>query len=133
MGLALNLLLTILLELPIIALFFKRKKRQAAIMMAILINVISWSVAHMIIFSTDINIYYVAIGLAIGEAIAFHQLLECNWKKAIILSLIVNSLSFFIIQLIPIDMDLFQSKPIVLHSGAGPSGYCTILSKVYNN
>ena len=111
MGLALNLLLTILIELTILALFFKIKKRQAAIMMAILINVISWSVAHMIIFSTDINIYYVAIGLAIGEAIAFHQLLECNWKKAIILSLIVNSLSFFIIQLIPIDMDLFPSKP----------------------
>lgn len=109
MSLALNFLLTILIELPIIALFFKRKKRQAAVLMALLINVISWSVAHIIFFSTDFNIYYAAIGLAIGEAIAFHKFLECTWKKAIIMSLIVNSLSFLATQYIPID--IFQSKP----------------------
>jgi hypothetical protein len=109
MGLALNFLLTILIELPIIALFFKRKKRQAAVLMALLINVISWSVSYIIFFSTDINMYYVATGLAIGEAIAFHKFLECSWKKAIIMSLIVNSLSFFATQLIPID--IFQWRP----------------------
>src|SRR5665647_2500762 len=119
MGLAFNFLLTILIELPIIALFFKRKKRQSALLMTLLINVISWSVAHIIIFSvdTDLNpsyVYYVAIGIAIGEAIAFRQFLECNWRKAIIMSLIVNSLSFFITQLIQID--LFQSSPEVIRS-----------------
>ena len=109
MGLALNFLVTIFIELPIIALFFKRKKRQAAVLMALLINVISWAIAHIIFFSTDFNMTYVAVGIAIGEAIAFKRFLECNWKKAIIMSLIVNSLSFFATQLIPID--LFQAKP----------------------
>ena len=113
MVLALNFLLTIIIELPIIALFFKRKKRQSALVMALLINIISWAVAHIIIFSSDINIYFIAIGLAIGEAIAFHKLLECSWKKAIIMSLIVNSLSFFITQQIPMEMDIFQPKPEV--------------------
>lgn len=108
MGLAFNFLLTILIELPIVALFFKRRKRQAAVLMALVINVITWSVAHIIFFSTDINLYYVALGLAIGESIAFYQLLDCGWKKAILLSLIVNTLSFFVTQLIPID--IFQSE-----------------------
>jgi peptidoglycan/LPS O-acetylase OafA/YrhL len=109
MSLALNFLLTILIELPIIALFFKRKKRQAAVLMALLINIISWSVAHIIFFSTDFNMTYAAIVLAIGEAIAFHKFLECKWKKAIIMSLIVNSLSFCATKYIPTD--IFQSRP----------------------
>ena len=111
MGLALNLLLTLLIELPIIALFFRRKKRQAVILMSALINIISWAVAHIIIFSTDINIYYIAIVIAIGEAIAFQKFLPCIWKKAIIISVIVNSLSFFITKQIPSNIELFQTKP----------------------
>ena len=110
MGLAFNFLLTILIELPILALFFRRRKRQAAVLMALLINVISWSVAHILFFSTDINMYYLAIGIAVGEAIAFHRFLQCNWKKAIILSLTINSLSFLVTQFIPVDLDLFPSK-----------------------
>jgi hypothetical protein len=110
MGLAINFLLTIIIELPIIALFFKSRKRQAAVMMALLINVISWSVAHIVFFSTDLNMNYVAVAIAIGEAIAFKRFLETNWKKAIIMSLIVNTLSFLAVKHIPIDLDLFKSK-----------------------
>ncbi len=109
MVLALKLLITLLIELPIIALFFRRKKRQKAILMGLLINIISWSVIHIIFFTFDVNILYVATGIAVGEAIAFHQLLDCNWTKAIILSLVVNCLSYFATQYIPLD--LFQSKP----------------------
>lgn len=111
MGLAINFLLTILIELPIIAIFFRRKKRQSALLMSLLINIISWSVAHILFFTTDISIYYIALGLGIGEAAAFYKLLECSWKKAIILSLIVNSLSFSVTKSIPVDFDLFPSKP----------------------
>ena len=109
MVLAFSFLITILIELPIIALFFKRKKRQVAISMALLINIISWSIAHIIFFTFDINMLYVAIGLAIGEAISFHYLLPCDLKKAFIISLIVNSLSFSATRAIPAD--LFQPKP----------------------
>ncbi|MEP7110063.1 MAG: hypothetical protein ABI760_18860 [Ferruginibacter sp.] len=82
-----------------------------AVLNAAVINTITWSLAHIIIFSTDINVNYVAIGLAIGEAVAFHKVLECDWKRAIIMSLIVNSLSFYLTQFILIDMDIFQLKP----------------------
>lgn len=109
MLLAINFLIIILIELPIIALFFKRKKRQNALGMALLINIISWAITNIIFFTYDVNMYYVAIVLAIGEAIAFHFLLPCNWKKAFILSFIVNTLSFSISHAIPTD--LFQAKP----------------------
>ena len=109
MGLAANFFLTILIELPIIALFFKRKKRQAAVLMALLINIISWAITNIIFFTTDVNMTYVAIALAIGEAIAFRKFLECSWKKAIIISIIVNSLSFFATKMIP--KDYFEPKP----------------------
>ena len=116
MGLAFNFLLTLLIELPIVVLFFKRKKRKEAALMAVLINIVSWSIAHIIFFSSDLPVYYVAIGLAIGEAIAFNLLLECNWKKAIILSLLANTLSFFITQLVPVDMEIFQQKQEIIQN-----------------
>ncbi len=109
MRLALNFLLILLVELPIVNLFFKRKKRQHALYMAFLINLVSWAVAHVIIFTVDVNIYYVAVLVVVGEAIAYNKLLECNWKKSIIISLVANSLSFFATQVIPID-DLFAPK-----------------------
>ena len=116
MGLAFNFLLTLLIELPIVVLFFKRKKRKEAALMAVLINIVSWSIAHIIFFSSDLPLYYVAIGLAIGEAIAFNLLLDCNWKKAIILSLLANTLSFFITQLVPVDMEIFQQKQEIIQN-----------------
>jgi riboflavin transporter FmnP len=116
MGLAFNFLLTLLIELPIIVLFFKRKKRKEAALMAVLINIVSWSIAHIIFFSSDLPLYYVAIGLAIGEASAFNLLLECNWKKAIPLALLANTLSFFITQQIPIDIEIFQQKQEIIQN-----------------
>lgn len=116
MGLAINFLLTLLIELPILVLFFKRKKRKAAVLMAVLINIVSWSIAHIIFFSSDLPVYYVAIGLAVGEAVAFILLLECGWKRAITLSLLANSLSFSISQLVPVDMALFDQKQEILQN-----------------
>jgi len=124
MGLALNLLLTLLIELPVIALFFRRKKRQSVILMSALVNIISWSVAHIVIFSSDINIYYLTIVLAVGEAIAFKGLLPCTWKKAIIISMIVNSLSFFITTKLPNEVEFFQFKPEI-QNGMYSNGYKT--------
>lgn len=109
MVLAFNFLIIILVELPVIALFFLRKKRQAALGMALLINIISWSITHIIFFTFDINVYYVAVVLAVAEAIAFHFLLASSWKKAFIISLLANCLSFSITQAIP--EDIFQPKP----------------------
>lgn len=110
MKLALHFLLIILVELPILVLFFKRKKRQHAIYMALLINIISWSVAHVIFFSTEVNLYYIQLLVIVGEAIAFNKVLECSWKKAFTMSILVNILSFLVTQWVPLD-DLVSTRP----------------------
>ena len=113
MVLAFNFIITILIELPIIALFFKRKKRQKALSMGLLVNIISWSVAHIIFFTFDLNMLYIAFALAIGETISFHYLFPCDWKKAIIISIIVNSLSYLATQSIPADLFQSEAEPFV--------------------
>ena len=115
MKLALDFFLLILVELPILVLFFKRKKRQNAIYMGLLINIISWSVAHVIFFSTEVNIYYIQALVIIGEAIAFNKVLEVTWKRAIIMSLVLNILSFLVSQLVPLD-ELLDSRPQQIQS-----------------
>ena len=110
MGLALDFLLTIFIELPIIAFFFKKSKRQTAVIMALAINMVSWSISHILIISTELNPFFVAIGLTIAEAAAFSRWLPCKLKKAFALSLIVNCLSFAALRYNPIDFYYFQSN-----------------------
>ena len=116
MGLALDLLLTILLELPIIALFFKRKKRPSALMNALMVNLISWPVAQILKISTELNVYIIEAIVVTGEGIALWLLTGCGWKKGFIMSVIANLISFAATSLIHIDPDLFQNKPqIIIH------------------
>jgi hypothetical protein len=114
MGLALDLLLTILLELPIIALFFKRKKRPAAVMNALMINLISWPVAHILKISTELNVYLIEMIVVTGEGIALWLLTGCTWQKGMIMSVIANAVSFTVTSLVHIDPDIFQNKPTIM-------------------
>ena len=110
MELAFDLLLTLLIELPVIALFFKRKKRPIALMYGILVNLISWLIAHILKISTDINIVIIEVVVIVGEAIGLWLLTGCGWKKGFIMSLIANSLSFLATYYIRLDAGLFQDK-----------------------
>ncbi len=110
MELAFDLLLTLLIELPIIALFFKRKKRPVALMYGVLVNLISWLIAHILKISTDINIVVIEVVIITGEAVGLWLLTGCGWKKGFIMSVIANSLSFLATYYIHFDADIFQDK-----------------------
>jgi hypothetical protein len=114
MGLAFDLLLTLLIELPIIALFFKRRKRPVALMYGLLVNLISWTIAHILKISTDINIYLIEITVVIGEGIGLWLLTECGWKKGFLMSIIANSISFLATSLIHFDPDALQNKSNIM-------------------
>jgi hypothetical protein len=115
MGLALDLFLTLLLELPIIALFFKRKKRPDALMNALMVNLISWPVAHILKISTDINVYLIEAVVITGEGIALWLLTGCGWKKGFIMSVIANLISFAVTSLIHIEPDILQKPQMIIH------------------
>ena len=116
MGLAFDLLLTLLIELPIIALFFKRKQRPVALMYGALINLICWLIAHILKISTDLSIVIIEVVVIIGEAVGLSLLTDCGWKKGFTLSVIANSLSFIATYNIRFDTDIFQDKShIIVH------------------
>lgn len=116
MGLAFDLLLTILIELPIFAFFYKRKKRPVVLKFGLLVNLISWPIAHILKISTEINVDLIEILVAIGEGAGLWFLIECSWKKAFMMSLIANGLSFIATSLIHFDPEVFQNKQhIIIH------------------
>lgn len=116
MGLAFDLLLTLMIELPIIALFFKRKKRPMALSYGLLVNLISWTLVHLLKIYTEINIAVIEIAVVTAEGIGLWLLTGCGWKKGFMMSAIANCISFFATRLVHIDADTFQQKNnIIIH------------------
>lgn len=85
--------LTLLLELPIVLLFFK-DEWKFALLIGFLLNLFTWPLLHILLFYTGININILEIGVAITESIGYYLLMKCNWKKAIALGVIANAVSY---------------------------------------
>jgi hypothetical protein len=116
MGLAFDLLLTLLIELPIVALFFKRRKRSKALMYGLLVNLVSWPVMHILKLSAGVNIYLIEIIVITGEAIGLWLLMECGWKKGFLMAVIANCLSFAATNFIHFDTEILSDKPrMIVH------------------
>lgn len=116
MELALEIFLIMLAKLPIIILFFKKNKRLAALGYAIMITLVSWPTMRILYISTDFSAGYVESGIIIFEAIAFLIYTKCGWKKGFTMSVIANIASFFLLKLIHINPDMFQTASnIVIH------------------
>jgi hypothetical protein len=85
--------LTLLLELPIVLLFFKGEWKFA-LLIGFLLNLFTWPLLHILLFYTGININILEIGVAITESIGYYLLMQCNWKKAITLGFTANAVSY---------------------------------------
>ncbi|MES2850978.1 MAG: hypothetical protein V4685_18140 [Bacteroidota bacterium] len=119
-----NLLLTLLIKLPVIAFFFKQKKRAPAVTLALVINLVTWIIGTIVWLKLaetavpaspetkvfDTTQLYIRIGGSIFEAIAYWFFLGRNWKKAVLLSLISNVAIYFAAQYITLPEGFFQKK-----------------------
>jgi hypothetical protein len=110
MELTVNLLITLLVEIPIIGFFFKRKKRKSAYLVCLFVNFVTWPIYHIIRLKTDINPDLAMIGAVILEGVGYWFFLNCNWKKATLLTLVANAASFILNKLVHIEPDLFHHK-----------------------
>ena len=116
MELALDFLIILMVELPIIMLFFKQKKRVEALGYATLINISSWAIVHILKISTDFNLYYTQGGVIVFEAIALIIFTRCGWKKGITMSIIANIASFYLLKAINLNPEMFQTTSnIIIH------------------
>jgi hypothetical protein len=119
-----NLLLTLLVKLPVVAFFFKTKKRAPAVGIALVINLVTWIIGTIVWLklaetvvpvSPEIKVFdttqlYIRISGCIVEAIAYWFFLGRNWKKAVLLSVISNVVIYFAAQYITLPEGFFQKK-----------------------
>ena len=110
MELAFNLLLTILIELPIIGFFFRKRKRKFALMIGFFVNIVTWPIVNIIRLNTEWDLNWVEVGVVIVEGIAFWFLLGRHWKRSAIMAIVANAASFFITKAVQISPDFFQKK-----------------------
>ena len=93
MSIFFSFLLTILIELPVVLLFFK-KQWKLALLTGILLNLFTWHMLHVFLYSTKINLNILELGVAITEGTGYWIFLKCGWKKALAVSFLANGLSY---------------------------------------
>lgn len=116
MELALEFFIILLVELPIIMLFFKQKKRTEALGYATLINLTSWTIVRILKITTDINLNYIEVGVILFEALALIKYTKCGWKIGFTMAIIANIASFYLLKKINLDPEMFQTTSnIIIH------------------
>jgi hypothetical protein len=116
MDLAFNLILTLLLEIPVVGFFFSRKKRKHAYLVVFLANLITWALVNIIRIKTNLNLDIVQLGVVAFEGFAYLIFMRCSWKKAFLVSIVANLLSYVVTKFVYIGPDFMQKKPdIIVH------------------
>jgi len=85
--------LTLLLELPFVYFFFK-KQVPYALAVSFLLNLFTWPLLHILLYSTHININVLEAGVAVTEGLGYWLLLDCRWQKAWGISILANGVSY---------------------------------------
>jgi hypothetical protein len=93
MGAWLYFIITLVIELPVVVLFFKREWKFA-LLVGFLLNLFTWPVLHILLFYTTININVLELGVAITESVGYFLLLQCSWKRALALGFAANVISY---------------------------------------
>ncbi len=120
-----NLLLTLVVKLPIIAFFFSKRKRQSAVSISFVINLIVWIIGTILWLKMaesstvaapgetkifDANQIYIRVGSCIIETVCYWYFLGRNWKKAFLLSIVSNLAIYLAAQFISLPEGFFQKK-----------------------
>ena len=86
-------LLTLLIELPLVCWCFRKEWRQA-LLIGFLLNLFTWPLLHVLLYSTRVNLNILEAGVAVTEGIGYLVFMECSWKKAFAVSFFAYGLSY---------------------------------------
>jgi thiamine transporter ThiT len=86
-------LLTLLIELPVVLIFF-RKQMKHALIAGFLLNLFTWPLLHVILYTSSLSVYFLEFCVAITESIGYRLMMNCSWKKAILLGFLANIASY---------------------------------------
>lgn len=93
MAIYIYFLMTLLIEMPVVLLCFRRQWKYA-LLIGFLLNLFTWPLLHVLIFSFGINVKILELGVVVTEGLGYWILLECGWKKAFAVSFVANGLSY---------------------------------------
>ncbi len=88
-------ILTLVIELPIVLLFFK-KEWKYALLIGFLLNLFTWPLLHLLLYYTGIDINILEIGVAVAEGLGYWILMQCKWQKGFGVSFLANGISYAI-------------------------------------
>lgn len=88
-------ILTLLIELPIVAFFFWREWKFA-LLAGLLLNLFTWPLLQVILANTPINVNLLEICVAIVEGLGYWLLIKCPLRKAMIVGFIANATSYLL-------------------------------------
>jgi hypothetical protein len=85
--------ITLVIELPIVYLFY-RNDPKAAMIVGFLLNLFTWPLLHLLLYSTDINLDLLELGVALTEGIGYSLFMKGKWYKGFVVSFIANGVSY---------------------------------------
>lgn len=85
--------LTLLLELPVWW-WFHRKVQRAWLGLFFLVNLLTWPLLQFLIEYTSVPIPALELGVVVIEGACLSALGELGWKRAFLISLLANALSY---------------------------------------
>lgn len=86
-------LFTLVLELPVILLCFK-KHWKFALLIGVLLNAVTWPLLHVVMHYSAIPVYLLETAVVIAEGMGYWIFMQCKWQKAFEISLLANGLSY---------------------------------------
>jgi hypothetical protein len=110
MELTFSLLLTLILELPVAGFFFKKNKRRTVYLVCLFVNLVTWPLINIIRLKTDLDLNMVQLFAVIAEGVGYWLILRCDWKKAVLVTVASNVLSFAVIRMVHFEPDILPKK-----------------------
>lgn len=85
--------LTLLIEFPVILLFY-RKQRKEIVVPFLLLNLFTWPLLHFLLLTTAISLPLMEVGVALTEMTGYKLLMKSSWGRSFTAAFMANGVSY---------------------------------------
>jgi len=85
--------LTLLIEFPIILLFYYKQWKEILVPF-VLLNLFTWPLLHFLLLTTDISLSLLELGVALAEMAGYKLLMKGSWGRSFAAAFIANGVSY---------------------------------------
>ncbi len=85
--------LTLLIEMPAAVLAW-RGKWKTVLLPCLLLNLFTWPLLHYLLYSTDIPLHWMELGVAVTESAGYRLLMNSSWSFSLLAGFGINGLSY---------------------------------------